>query len=264
MKIWRNEPDDMYKLRDLNETDIKQAEQFFSVKLPKEYIDILRVQNGGLIIYNAFPTTFETSWDDDSIYIDHIMGIGKKYGILENNHYLNEWDMPKGLILISGDGHSWIAFDYRNTKKNPEIVYVDNEEEKIFTLASSFKEFLSKLYLDEDKTPTGYEDLTVSKEEMEKHIKENNIENIVESIDILAQNLSTDIEWFSKKLLELSKHENNDVRVSVASSTLYLLQIGELDENQEVVKQLFMSIKADANDDVNYYAQEIKDELATK
>ncbi|WP_338754912.1 SMI1/KNR4 family protein [Bacillus sp. FJAT-52991] len=257
MKLWTNESDDMYKLPKLKDTAVKQAEQAFGVAFSKEYIDILNIQNGGSIVYNAFPS----EWNDDSIYIDHIMGIGKEHGILENDYYLKEWDMPDGLILISGDGHSWIAFDYRNTKENPPIVYIDNESEQIFKLAPSFHDFLNKLYLDKDISFSEYEEVIVSKEELEEHIQKNDIESIIESIDIMSQDLTIDMSWFSKKLLELSKHSNDDVRTSVASATHYLIQIDELNKNEEIVKELCNNFKADSDSDINYYAEEIEKEI---
>ncbi|KMY54129.1 cell wall assembly protein [Bacillus sp. FJAT-27231] len=258
MKIWRDEQEDMYKLPDLKESDIKQTEKLFSVTFPKEYIELLQVQNGGLIMYNAFPTTFRTDWNDDSIYLDHIMGIGKEHGILENDYYIKEWGLPEGLLLISGDGHSWIAFDYRKTPENPPIVYIDNENEQIITLASSFQEFLDKLYIEEAPSLHEYEKVMVSKEVMENYIHANNIEGMVESIDIMSTSLSIDIQWFIQKLLELSRHENKEVRVSAAMAVLYLLQTSELEKERETVEELLEIFRQDSDGDVNYYAELIK------
>ena len=49
--VWANEPDDTYKLKTLKEFDIKKAEKFFGINLPKDYIEILKHQNGGKIIF---------------------------------------------------------------------------------------------------------------------------------------------------------------------------------------------------------------------
>lgn len=149
MTIWQDDSDE-YKLKKLKKSDIIAAEKLFGVKLPEEYINILKQQNGGEIIYDAFPTSFPTSWDDTSGYIDHILGIGEE-GILETPYYIKEWEMPNNIILFSGDGHAWLAFDYRNTTENPAVIYIDNDSNQVLKVANSFKEFLDSLYIDESE-----------------------------------------------------------------------------------------------------------------
>lgn len=53
---------------------------------------------------------------------------------------------PEGLVLIFGDGHTWVTMDYRKTKENPAIHYYDVEMEEDFKLADSFDEFIEGLY----------------------------------------------------------------------------------------------------------------------
>lgn len=66
-----------------------------------------------------------TSWADDHVHVDHLFGIGmgKEKGILESEYLIQEWDLPKNVVLISGDGHSWIALDYRNSKAEPSAAF---------------------------------------------------------------------------------------------------------------------------------------------
>jgi SMI1-KNR4 cell-wall len=85
------------------------------------------------------------SYSSIEIQIDHLFGIGHNIGILDTLHFQEEWNLLKGLVLISGDGHEWIALDYTNSKTCPPIVHVDSEEETITTIASSFNEFLTHL-----------------------------------------------------------------------------------------------------------------------
>lgn len=37
VEVWVNKPDDTYKLKTLKESDIKRAEKFFGIGLPKDY-----------------------------------------------------------------------------------------------------------------------------------------------------------------------------------------------------------------------------------
>lgn len=62
--------------------------------------------------------------------------------------------MPNNIILLCGDGHWWIALDYRNTKENPPIIYVDlefGEEIFILELVPDFETFVNGLFIYEDE-----------------------------------------------------------------------------------------------------------------
>jgi hypothetical protein len=49
---------DEYNLNELTEGDILDAETNLNIKLPKEYIELLKIQNGGYLKYNAFTSEF--------------------------------------------------------------------------------------------------------------------------------------------------------------------------------------------------------------
>jgi hypothetical protein len=261
LKIWANLEDDIYKLPPIRESDIKRAENLFNVKLPKSYLDILRIQNGGSIIFNAHPSPKPTSWSDHSVNVDFIMGIGENNGILETPYYIKEWNMPEGLILISGQGHSWIAFDYRNTVENPSIVYIDNETEEIFKIADSFESFLKNLYVEEmeEEIEFGeFNEIEISKESTMRAIYNNDIHGIITSVDLMSQEVKAeDLEWFSSILLQLSKHPNDDIRISVAEATNFLLD--SLEKN--TVEKLIEIFNQDNNEDVRYFAKMIRDQI---
>lgn len=142
MMIWRKDiEEDEFKLKPLTDSDIERAEAFFDIQLPIEYISILKKQNGGSILYNAHPSPVPTSWSDHSVYIDHIRGIGEGTGILSSPYLIKEWDLPKGIIILSGDGHSFIALDYRNTKHEPTVIYLDTDQ--VVLLSPLLRNFLT-------------------------------------------------------------------------------------------------------------------------
>ncbi|MCY9218786.1 SMI1/KNR4 family protein, partial [Bacillus haynesii] len=146
--FWTYEDEDPYTLKSISERDIQNAEKKLGVKLPEEYKALILEQNGGYINFNAFPSERPTSWAKDHVQVDYLLGLGKKEGILESKAFIKEWGLPDNLILIHGDGHTWIALDYREMKENPPVHYFDSEFEENFRLADSFGEFLSKLYTD--------------------------------------------------------------------------------------------------------------------
>lgn len=136
----------------LTDDMVTNAEKKLGVKLPNSYIELCKIQNGGYITYNAFPTSVPTGWADDHVSVEYINGIDDE-GILSSSYYIEEWELPKDILLICGDGHSWIAMDYRHTKEEPPIIFVDlewGEDIFILKLAPNFKTFLDGLYNHED------------------------------------------------------------------------------------------------------------------
>ncbi|MGE7780449.1 SMI1/KNR4 family protein [Peribacillus sp. NPDC097264] len=148
--IWLEDVE-IEKLAPLTDEMVKIAEKQLKVKLPQAYITLLKEQNGGYIECNAYPTDVPTSWADDHVNVDYINGIAEEDGILDSEYLIEEWDLPKNLVLISGDGHTWTALDYRKTKENPPVIFVDVEDEKIIKLAPDFETFLSGLTVWEDE-----------------------------------------------------------------------------------------------------------------
>lgn len=146
MNLWRLDIDeDMYQLDSLTKEMITCAETLFDVVLPDEYIGILSIQNGGYLLHGTNSYLLMASNSPIEIQIDHLLGIGCNIGILDTQHFQEEWNLPKGLILIGGDGHEWVALDYRYSRTGPPIIYINSEEESINTIAASFKEFLRGL-----------------------------------------------------------------------------------------------------------------------
>lgn len=133
----------------LTESMLLAAEQILGVKLPDEYVALLRVRNGGRISseFCSFPSPQPTSWADDHVPFDECFGIDSKLGSVTDSGALNEeWGQPHDLVLLTGDGHWWIALDYRGSAQaEPAVVWFDNEVGQDIRLASSFREFLEGL-----------------------------------------------------------------------------------------------------------------------
>ncbi|WP_442806115.1 SMI1/KNR4 family protein [Streptomyces sp. NBC_01257] len=128
----------------LTDAVIQDAECRLGVRLPASLLDILRVQNGGLVAesWNAFPTDVPTSWSEDHVPLDEIRGIGRQDGqpsLLDSDYLVEEWGLPSPLVLLSGDGHCWIALDYRTCGRlgEPSVTWfhVDDDTELPLTRA---------------------------------------------------------------------------------------------------------------------------------
>ena len=259
--IWLQE--DFNKSQPVSDELIKLAEEQLGITLPKTYIKLLKEQNGGSIIFNAYPAPDHEIFNDTSIEVDYIEGIGKDDGILKSEEMIEEWEMPKGLVLFNGDGHFWLAFDYRHTISNPPIVYVDNTDEvtQVIKIAENFDEFLDRLYVAEIELPDDDEEyyfVSYSKEDFELLIKQNDVEKLSEII--WADNFEEDVEldWYAEKLLQLSKHPNDDVRIATAH-TIWNFYANELSD--ELLGKFIELFKNDSDSEVRSYADMILTQL---
>lgn len=128
--------------------EIEKAEKELGVSLPADFIDLMKISNGGYVNYDkrAFPVDFSLESGDVFIEVEEIMGIDKE-GILLSEYLAEEWDLPEDIILFSGSGHAWIGFNY-DGQDIPNIVYVepdDGDGNNFHVIAETFTDFVSKL-----------------------------------------------------------------------------------------------------------------------
>ncbi|MFF0052264.1 SMI1/KNR4 family protein [Streptomyces sp. NPDC005498] len=136
----------------LTDAAVQEAEAQLGVRLPFSLLEILRVQNGGQVAsqWNAFPTKAPTSWSEDHVPLEEMMGIGRRESqssLLDTPYLIEEWELPSPLVLLSGDGHCWIALDYRGCGRQgePSVTWFDTDENTELTLAADFKAFVERL-----------------------------------------------------------------------------------------------------------------------
>jgi len=138
--IWSRPKYLPYVQPELNDALIKTAEEKMGVTLPIEYLDLLKVQNGGYIrcSFNETPH-------------DVIKGIGPHYPSITNFEWLSEYEDLSydinGLFPFDGDGHWNLCLDYRSNKEFPKITYIDTESDYDRVVAQSFQEYLDQLTL---------------------------------------------------------------------------------------------------------------------
>jgi hypothetical protein len=136
----------------LTEEMIQDAERLLDVSLPASLLTLLRVRNGGGVAdrWNVFPTRMPTSWSEDHVPFGDLMGIGRRERItslLDTPYLVEEWDLPAPIVLLSGDGHYWVALDYRNCGRQgePSVTWFDADAESDLVLAPDFESFVEGL-----------------------------------------------------------------------------------------------------------------------
>jgi hypothetical protein len=72
---------------------VAEVEQLLGYKLPHTYVELLRMQNGGVPKRRCYRTEFETSWAPNYFEIASIRGIGVR-GIENSAYFIREWGYP--------------------------------------------------------------------------------------------------------------------------------------------------------------------------
>lgn len=265
MSIWdETEVNKYYILEQLTDEDIQNAEQFFNVKLPKEFIDLLKIQNGGYLKKKRLPVHFKNDLANDHIPFDVLFGVKEKKGIMESKYLLKEWGIKeKNLILLSGDGHFWIALDYRNDNKNPEIVYIDTTEQKITKIYDSFNEMINNLYeepaneinLDQIEEKPLEEEIEKAYKLMESNKKIDVLEGM--SLRVFGSGLSFPDEKFIDKLMSFLIHEDFDLRMTATEYFSRYISLGFI-KDKNLIKRILSIIENEEDSDMQYFCESIK------
>jgi len=126
----------------LDMDEVKNFENKVGFKIPKDFLDCLSYQNGAFL-------KFTLGNLEKDFWIKNIPGINsdKNNALMHSNYYINEWSLPKDILLIYGEGNWWVVFDYRNLNNDntPKISLLDSEMNKDEVIANSFTELLSSL-----------------------------------------------------------------------------------------------------------------------
>ncbi|TKI24749.1 SMI1/KNR4 family protein [Bacillus pumilus] len=249
--FWEIDEEAYDTLKKINAEEIAKAEKKLGVTLPDTYKKLILEQNGGYTVHNAFPTTHSNSWAEDHIQFNHLLGIAEDEGIMDSAYLIKEWELPEGLVLINGDGHTWVAMDYRKTKENPAIHYFDVEMEEDFKLADSFDEFIEGLYtveytVDEEATEVEYEltEDNLSKEELEAIFELDILdEDNLYKIQYYPMVDLNEIEWFFKKMqYHIEKTKDEDALYQVADTFNNILLLNPNMPINNNIKELVQQI----------------------
>jgi hypothetical protein len=136
------------------------AERQLGVQLPLAYLQMLEVQNGGLVrfVYRDAPHTM--FWGIGPELPSVLWHWGDE--ILAPSRWLPH-DVRR-LVPFDGDAYSYLCFDYRTDRESPSVTLVAMEDEKERAIAATFAEFLGLLEPVWDTTTTfGIKDIAIDR-----------------------------------------------------------------------------------------------------
>ncbi len=138
----------------LTEELIEKAESELGVRLPERFIELLKIKNGGSLSRTILSSANKSIWEDGFYEIDELFGINdgnsESTGILSTAYLTSEWDLPEKQIVITGDGHWWITLDYRKTREEPTVNWIEPDADRDEIIANNFEEFIGNLTDDND------------------------------------------------------------------------------------------------------------------
>ncbi|GIJ56535.1 SMI1/KNR4 family protein [Virgisporangium aurantiacum] len=129
---------------------VADTERTLGVTLPESLLRLLRIRNGGVVAdaWDAVPLDGGV----DYVPFGEVCGAGPadvpdSITLSDTPYLIGEWGLPSPLVLLSGDGHTWVALDYRacGPAGEPSVVYVDADFEREVPLAPDFRAFVERL-----------------------------------------------------------------------------------------------------------------------
>ncbi|WP_063774166.1 SMI1/KNR4 family protein [Streptacidiphilus rugosus] len=136
----------------LTDEVVQEAEGILGVRLPAALVEILRWQNGGPVSshWDAFPTAAPNSWSESHVPFEEVMGIGHRtdrLSLFDTPYLIGEWGLPSPIVLLCGDGHCWIALDYRDCgwDGEPTVTWFDTESNSELIVATDLRAFVEGL-----------------------------------------------------------------------------------------------------------------------
>ncbi len=139
--IWRVPAYLPYLQPPLTDAVVASAEKEIGYRLPTEYLNLLKKQNGGYIRFSL-----------PEIVHDSIAGIGPHFPSLTGF----DWDdcqehvsYPlQGLVPFDGDGHWHLCLDYRENAGTPVVTLANIACDQQTRIADSFADYLALLQID--------------------------------------------------------------------------------------------------------------------
>jgi len=255
-ELWENTRD---ALDPFDQDTLAIIEEKLQLKLPADYVHLMKMQNGGYLRRDTFKIK------DEEIIVEELYGISAndEEGILTTIDMREEWELPEDIILLSGDGHTWLFLDYRKKLEQPSVSYIDLESEIDFVLASNFTDFINGLYKDDSLEEIEFKAEGVYMEDAFERIVEEG-EDAFELTDGVLYFIEADcdMKWLIRQVNRMMDIDNDESEFILPEVLYYLInRIQEIhlnDEVSEVLDLLARNIKEHKIPEVRKYHEKIK------
>ncbi|RZJ73848.1 SMI1/KNR4 family protein [Flavobacterium sp.] len=241
---------------------IASIETELGYKLPESYIELMKSHNGGITNPDCFPTDEHTSWAEDHVAINGIMGIGREKtyslcGNLGSQFMIDEWGYPDTGVYICdcpSAGHDMVMLDYSNCGKGgePEVFHVDQESDyKKTFLAKDFETFIRGL-VRSDVYDTSEQDLADKLKQLENGLFSDTLQ------EYFKKDTSVDFDKILRNLfLELSREKGyfalhaDELSYLAYDIQFYLLSLNKTIRSKELFVKEYLPMVALATAEIS-------------
>lgn len=272
--IWYR--DEENHLPPFTEQTVEAVEKKLHVKLPKSYIELMKQKNSFYLEKNCHPSPQPTAWGNSVIELDSLIGIGLgENSIGSTAYFLQEWGLPCDVVIISMNPPSFVCLDYRNTKSNPPVVYIDVDENHDFQIAASFEQFVQGLHVrsEEDEDEVVHATTIELSTSINLQTYKTTIDNVIEEgtadevdslfLDVAEHGDDETIQYFIRKI---KNYRDARVRYNM-TVILYYIVTGErqkLQNNLEFVEEILTELSGDKNKNIKKLAEQAILEMRKK
>ncbi|ROR98006.1 SUKH superfamily protein [Sinobacterium caligoides] len=133
-------------------------EKKFALKIPAQYLNYAGTHSNHVFkLPKTAPGDSKNYFGDGFYEIGSFHGLDPNEGqsIFDSEWLSQEWELPEKLVLIEGDGHEWLALDYRRSSEEPKVIIIESEGCTYKVLASNFNAFIESLIEYESVYDTG-------------------------------------------------------------------------------------------------------------
>lgn len=264
--IWYR--DEESHLPPFTEQTVEAVEKKLHVKLPKSYIKLMKQKNGFYLEKNCHPSPKPTAWGNRVIEVDRLIGIGLgENSIGDTDYFLQEWGLRSDVVIISMNPPSFVCLDYRNTKSNPPVVYIDVDENDDFQIAANFEQFVQGLHVrseedEEEILPATTNELSTSKSIQTYKTTIDNVieEGTADEVDSLFLDVAEhgDDETIRYFITKIKSYRDARVRYNM-TVILYYIVTGErkkLQNDIKFVEEILTELTGDKNKNIKKLAQQ--------
>jgi hypothetical protein len=131
------------------EERIEMFEDEYGVRLPPEFIQYAGTKDLSVVKLPSCDKESTQFYFGEGFYeVGKFAGIEPDpygFSIFDSASLTEEWGLPKKLVLIEGDGHTWLALDYRESTTDPKVIVIESDEANHLLVANNFKEFVQSI-----------------------------------------------------------------------------------------------------------------------
>lgn len=125
---------------------VKLFELEYNVALPEAFVSYDQPTGSWLVkLPDSSSQGFRDHFGEGYVCIDGIWGLQLYEGssVFQTQRLIKEWNLPERLVLIAGNGHYWLALDYRERRKDPPVIVIVTDTGESLQVARSFAELLT-------------------------------------------------------------------------------------------------------------------------